>query len=194
MLTTSVAQGDATFQNAEYWLCVHDMFEQQAHRTPSAHAVVGLHRTLDYATLNSEAHVLAALIQKHHHQPVSLPAESVGDAVPFLNTAQPLVAGRGVRMVVGILMPHCEEYIIANLAIFMAGGAMQLLEVSYTPALLRELVEASGIQLVLTQTSMLDKLSFLPDNVRVFCVDGETDDSGSGSHSSCLRSASAAHF
>lgn len=48
-----------------------------------------------------------------------------------------------------------EEYIIANLAIFKAGGAIFLLETNYTKELLSELIVAGGIKTILTTSDMV---------------------------------------
>eukprot|EP00911_Craspedida_sp_UC1_P002630 UC1_evm1s1937 len=112
-------------------LCVHELFFAQAERTPDALAVVGLERELTYTALVAEVVMLARELQM-----------------------------RGLERAerVGIYLPHHEDYIVANLAVFAAGGAIFLLETNYTTNLLGELIETGGIRTVLTTAAMRQKL------------------------------------
>lgn len=83
--------------HAEFEQCLHTLFETSAVMHGPKDAVVGLRRTLTYEQLNHESTLLARYLQ---HVGVKK-----GDHV-------------------GIYLPHSEEYIIGNLAIYKAGAAM----------------------------------------------------------------------
>lgn len=127
--------------------CVHVLFDEQAARTPSAVAIVDLHRQLTYSELKQESDLLA-----RHLQRLGI---TKGD-------------------IVGSYTPHRAEYIIANLAIFKAGGAIFPLETNYPADLLAELIQMAGISVVLTMSSMkpMLPLSHQSDG-HCFCLEGE---------------------
>ena len=81
--------------------------------------MVGLARTLSYAELDDESTLLARRLQQ---------------------------LGLGLAQPVGIYIPHSEEYLIANIAIFKAGGAMFLIETNYTADLIADFVTDGGVQ------------------------------------------------
>jgi non-ribosomal peptide synthetase component F len=125
--------------------CLHTLFDEQAARTPDATAVVGLKRDLTYAQLQHEGTLLARELQRR---------------------------GVAPEEPVGIYLCHCEEYIIANVAIFKAGGAMFLLETNYTPELLAEFLAAGKVKTVLTSASMVGGLPEGFDMDNVLLLDG----------------------
>lgn len=77
-------------------LCLHQLFEEQARRTPLAPAVVDTEGILTYEELDRQSERLAVYLR-----------------------------GAGVRTdeVVGIYMERCAGYVVACLAALKAGGA-----------------------------------------------------------------------
>ena len=108
-------------------LCIHELFEAQAGRSPEAVAVVHEDRSLTYAELNAHANRLA------HH----LRERGVG---PDARVA--VCAGRGLEMVVGLL------------GVLKAGGAYVPLDPSYPAERLRYVLHDSAPAAVLTQRSL----------------------------------------
>ncbi|MDC3743164.1 amino acid adenylation domain-containing protein [Pseudomonas syringae pv. syringae] len=111
--------------------CAHQRIETQAERTPLAIALSFGVEQLSYQQLNRRANQLA---HKLREQGIG-PDVRVG-----------LAAERGLEMIVGLL------------AILKAGGAYVPLDPDYPQDRLSFLMHDSGIQLLLTQTSLLDKL------------------------------------
>jgi medium-chain acyl-[acyl-carrier-protein] hydrolase len=96
--------------------CVHELFDEQAERTPDVLAIVDQHVSLTFRELRHQSDLLAAKLQQ-------------------------LGVVRG--SIVGSYLPHSVEYIIGNLAIFKAGAAIFPLETNY-PADLIEVRAAVG--------------------------------------------------
>ncbi|MEB0299047.1 condensation domain-containing protein, partial [Pseudomonas sp. 10S4] len=128
--------------------CAHQLIAEQARRSPDAVAVRFNQQTLTYAQLNSRANRLA-------HQLIE---QGVGPDVLV-----GLAAERGLVMVVGLL------------AILKAGGAYVPLDPTYPQDRLAYMIEDSGIQLLLTQASLLSQLP-VPSSVQALML--ETDVSG----------------
>src|SRR5207302_1386155 len=116
-----------------------------AAQRPEANAVVFGERSLTYAELTRRANRLA------HH----LRALGVGPEVLV-----GICAERGLEMVVGLL------------GILKAGGAYLPLDPEYPEERLRWMLEDSGAPVLLTQSSLLDRL---PDRGRaqLVCLDRE---------------------
>ena len=106
---------------------VHRLIEQQVQRSPQACALAFNDRQLSYEQLNSQANQLAHALIELGVKPETL----VGIAVE-----------RSVEMVVGLL------------AILKAGGAYVPLDPEYPQERLAYMIEDSGIQWLLTQTSL----------------------------------------
>jgi acyl-CoA synthetase (AMP-forming)/AMP-acid ligase II len=158
----------------ESMLCVHQIVKQRAMEQPDTPAIIGLHRTLSYSQLWHEVERLAALIQSQKGKP---------------ELHQP-VFGKPVRFPsVAILLPHCEEYIICNLAIFEAGSSMLLLEPHYSKELVVEMLQNTGVGLVLTQSALGQNLPtdlLKAKGITVFCVEGR-DAGASGTSGAWLH-------
>ena len=118
--------------------CAHQRIEAQAERNPQAIALSFGDEQLSYRQLNQRANQLA---HKLREQGVG-PDVRVG-----------LAAERGLEMIVGLL------------AILKAGGAYVPLDPDYPQDRLSFLMHDSDIQLLLTQTSLLDKLP-IPEQVQ----------------------------
>ena len=104
-------------------LFLHELFEQQARRTPDAPAVVDPESALTYEELDRRAEHLAAYLRSVGVRPDEL---------------------------VGVYMEHCVEYVVACLAALKAGGAFLTLELAYPVSLLKDVIDDSEPRIVLT--------------------------------------------
>jgi amino acid adenylation domain-containing protein len=131
--------------------CVHELFEEQAERTPNTIAIVYQEQALTYGELNRRANRLA-----HYLRELGVrPDERVA-----------ICAERGLEMVVGLL------------AILKSGGAYVPLEPSYPEERLRAMVEDSGAQVVLVQGRWGGSLAGVSESVRVVVLEEEAQWSG----------------
>jgi len=124
--------------------CIHDLFDAQAARTPSAVAVVVEDESLTYAELNERANRLA-------HHLVRL--------------------GVGSEARVGVCLERGLEMIISLLAVLKAGGAYVPLDPAYPAERLAFTLADSGVVALLTQESLRSSLP-IADGVTVVSVDG----------------------
>src|SRR5687768_18001098 len=92
-------------------LCLHELFEEQARRTPDALALEDTNISLTYSELDRLAGRLAAYL---------------GDL------------GIGPDEPVGVYMERRAEYMVACLAAMKAGGAYLILELAYPSPLLAD--------------------------------------------------------
>jgi amino acid adenylation domain-containing protein len=116
-------------------VCLHELFEAQAARTPDREAVVGENRRLTYGELNRRANRLAR----------SLRARGVGPETP-----------------VGVCLPRTPDLVTALLAVLKAGGAYVPLDPAYPAERLAFQLADSGAVLTLT-SSDLDDPSLIGD-------------------------------
>ncbi|MBD2095650.1 amino acid adenylation domain-containing protein [Trichocoleus sp. FACHB-591] len=126
-------------------LCIHELFETQAKRSPGQVAVVFEDESLTYQQLNDKANQLAYELQQ-----------------------------RGVELEtpVAIYLERSLEMIISLLAILKAGGAYVPLDPSLPPAALAARLQEAEIPVLITQSSLLDKLT--PDvTSTLICLDHE---------------------
>ncbi|ARU62078.1 hypothetical protein CBW65_14470 [Tumebacillus avium] len=111
-------------------LCLHELFEQQAERTPDAPAVLYKEQMLTYAELNSRAN----------------------------GAAERLVElGVGPDVLVGISAQRKPELVIAVLGVLKAGGAYLPLDPDYPPERLLFMLEDSGAPILLTQAHLSER-------------------------------------
>ncbi|MEO8488703.1 non-ribosomal peptide synthase/polyketide synthase [Pseudomonas sp.] len=122
---------------------VHQLFEAQVAKQPSAPALLFEGRALSYAELNARANRLARHL-------VSL---GVGPDVP-----------------VGIAVERGPDMIIGLLAVLKAGGAYVPLDPQYPQDRLLCMIEDSGTRLMLTQSHLLQRLA-IPDDVQPLSLD-----------------------
>ncbi|MBD2370869.1 non-ribosomal peptide synthetase [Leptolyngbya boryana] len=123
-------------------LCIHQLFEAQAKRTPDAIAVIFEQQQLTYQDLNNQADHLANFLR------------SLG------------VAPEGL---VGICATRSLDLIIGLLAILKAGGAYVPLDPNLPKERLALMLEDTQVPVLLTQTSLLN---ILPETTaRVVCLD-----------------------
>jgi amino acid adenylation domain-containing protein len=133
-------------QSTRSELCLHELFEAQAQKTPDLPAAADKTQTLTYAELDAQANQLAHYLRR----------QGVGDESLVVVCAE-----RSVMMVVDVL------------AVLKAGGAYVALDPSY-PAernkfILAEVARTSAMPVVLTQAHLVEQLA-LP-GARVVCVD-----------------------
>src|SRR6185295_16319494 len=141
--------------------CVHELFAEQAARTPEAVALVFGDETLTYAELHRRSDALAR----------RLAALGVG-----AEARAGICVERGVEMVVGLL------------GILKAGGAYVPLDPQYPAERLSYMLADAGVALLLTQERMRDRLPAFEGDVVL--LDGETEDAPSAESHSMPRGAS----
>ncbi|HEC83714.1 MAG TPA: amino acid adenylation domain-containing protein, partial [Thioploca sp.] len=112
--------------------CIHQLFEAQVERTPEAIAVVFGNQQLTYRALNTKANQLA-----HHLQTLGVKPE----------------------VLVGICIERSVKMIIGLLGILKAGGAYLPLDPTYPVARLTFMLEDALVLVLLTQSSLKEKLS-----------------------------------
>lgn len=125
---------------------VHELFEEQAARTPDAVAVVHDGRTLTYSQLNARANQLA-----HHLQGL----------------------GVGPEALVAICVERSLEMVVGLLAILKAGGAYVPMDPSYPQERLAYMLKDSAPAAVLTQCHVRDLLPAGSDSLPVIAIDGD---------------------
>ncbi|KAB0483607.1 non-ribosomal peptide synthase domain TIGR01720/amino acid adenylation domain-containing protein [Pseudomonas reinekei] len=128
-------------------VCAQRHFEARVRENPQATALVFQGESLSYAQLNLRANRLA------HH----LRAQGVGPDV-----------------IVGIACDRSFEMVVGLLAILKAGGAYVPLDPEYPLDRLSDMIEDSGIALLLTQAHLLAQLP-TPDSVRTLCLHADAD-------------------
>src|SRR5690606_20924518 len=115
--------------------CAHELFEAQAARTPDAVALVFEGETMSYAELNRRANQLAHTLQAR---------------------------GVGPETLVGLCVERSFEMIIGILGVLKAGGAYLPLDPTFPPERLAFMLEDAGVDLVLTQSGLADRLPAHP--------------------------------
>ncbi|HLO83824.1 MAG TPA: amino acid adenylation domain-containing protein, partial [Nostocaceae cyanobacterium] len=112
--------------------CIHQLFEEQAQRTPDTVAVIFAQQQLTYKELNQRANQLA-----HHLQKLGVRAEKL----------------------VGLCLEPSLERIIGLLAILKAGGVYLPLDPVYPQERLSLMVEDSQVSVLLTAASLAARFS-----------------------------------
>jgi amino acid adenylation domain-containing protein len=110
---------------------LHELFEEQAERTPEAVAVVYEDTQVTYRELNERANQLA-----HHLQ----------------------TCGVAPEVSVGVLMERSIEMVVALLGVLKAGGAYVPLNPEYPKQRLSFIIKDANLPLVLSQTWLMEKL------------------------------------
>ncbi len=122
--------------------CLHQLFEEQAAKTPEAIAVVFKDQSLTYEQLNQKANQLAHYLQKLGVKP---------------------------EVLVGISMERSLEMVIGLLGILKAGGAYVPIDPTYPEERLLYLLTDSQISILLTQARLVEEL---PDfSGKLLCLD-----------------------
>ena len=120
---------------------VPELFEAQVERSPAAIAVVYEGATLSYAELDQRANQVAHYLQGQ---------------------------GIGAESIVGILLERSLELVVCMLGVLKAGAAYLPLDVSYPEARLSYMLADAGVQLLLTEEWLLERVS--EANCAVLCV------------------------
>ena len=124
--------------------CIHQLFEQQAERTPDAVAVVFEDQKLTYRELNERANQLAHYLQQLGVQP---------------------------EVLVGICVERSLEMVVGLLGILKAGAAYVPLDPTYPQERLRYMLEDTSVPVLLTQRRLVEKLP--SHQARVLCLDSD---------------------
>ncbi len=132
-------------------LCVHELFAEQARRTPEAVAVRFGDGALSYRELERRSSVLAEYLRQR---------------------------GVGPDRLVGICVDRSLDMVVGLLAILKAGGAYVPLDPGHPRERLAHILSDSGVSLLLTQSPLLGELALLAD-VETAIVAIDLDWSGS---------------
>ncbi len=130
-------------------LCLHQLFEAQAARTPQHVAVVmpgantAVAQEITYCELNTRANRLAYILQGLEVKPASAP--------------------------VGLFVERSFDMLTGMLGILKAGGAYLPLDPAYPAERLEFILRDAAIELVLTQSGLKRQLP--PGNYQVICLD-----------------------
>jgi amino acid adenylation domain-containing protein/non-ribosomal peptide synthase protein (TIGR01720 family) len=149
-LLTEVEQYQLLFEwnntQVEYPInkCIHQLFEEQAERTPDALAVIFENRRLTYHELNCRANQLAHYLKS---------------------------LGVGADVLVGLCVERSLEMVVGLLGILKAGGAYVPLDPDYPAERLGFMLEDAQVTVLLTQQQLLEKLP--GHQVQVVCLDTE---------------------
>lgn len=111
--------------------CLHELFREQALKTPNELAVVDDHQQLTFKELDETTDLLARYLQDR---------------------------GVEVDTIVGIYMDSSVEFVIAYLAILKAGGAYMPLETAYPPELLKRVITTAAPVTILAKSTFVESL------------------------------------
>ena len=117
--------------------CVHELFEDQARRTPDAVAIAYKQRALTYADLDRRSNQLARYLRN---------------------------LGVGPEVRVGVCMARGPEMLVVQLAILKADGAYVPLDCSYPPERLAYMAEDARLKLVLTEQQVRARFVSIAEN------------------------------
>jgi amino acid adenylation domain-containing protein len=132
---------------------IHELFEEQAERTPDAIAVVYEEEQVSYAELNRRANRLA-------HYLIS--------------------RGVGPDVLVGVCLERSIEAIVGIFAILKAGGAYVPLDPDYPEQRVAFMLRNAQAQLLLTQSHLLKSLP--QSESKAVCLDEDWEDVSRHSH------------
>jgi amino acid adenylation domain-containing protein len=123
---------------------VQGLFEEQVKRAPGAMALLSGKTRMRYSDLNSRANQLAGRLR---------------------------ALGVGKNVIVGVCMERSPAMVVALLAIFKSGGAYLPLDPEYPKERVEFILRDTGAPLLLTHSSMLERLPELA--IRVLAMDAE---------------------
>jgi non-ribosomal peptide synthetase component F/thioesterase domain-containing protein/acyl carrier protein len=127
--------------------CVHQLFEEQAAKTPDAAAVVYKGKSLTYREFNERCNQMAHRLQKE---------------------------GVEVETLVGVCLHRSLDMLVAVMGALKAGGAYVPLDPSFPKDRISYMVENSECSVILTDKDLKDGLG--PVNANVITVDTEWND------------------
>jgi amino acid adenylation domain-containing protein len=111
--------------------CVHELFEEQARRTPDAVALVSAGAVTSYGELDEQANRLARTLG---------------------------AAGAGPGELVGVCLPRSAELITTLLAVLKTGAAYLPVDPGHAPAHLAAVLADAGARLVVSLSRLADRL------------------------------------
>jgi natural product biosynthesis luciferase-like monooxygenase protein/amino acid adenylation domain-containing protein len=123
--------------------CVHQLFEEQAARTPDALAVADESTQLTYSQLNARANLLAVELEK---------------------------SGVGPEVCAGVCLERSVEMVVAMLAVLKAGGAYVPIDPGYPDERLTFMLEDAKIPVLITRESIRKNLKFNIPNLKIICM------------------------
>ncbi|WP_293091572.1 non-ribosomal peptide synthetase/type I polyketide synthase [Moorena sp. SIOASIH] len=124
--------------------CLHQLFSEQVEKTPDAVAVLFNQEQLTYQQLNQRANQLA-----HHLQNL----------------------GVGPEVLVGICVERSLKMVVGMLGILKAGSAYVPLDPNYPQERLSYMLADSGVEVLLTQQSLLESLP--SHTAQMVCLDSD---------------------
>ncbi|MEY2832847.1 MAG: hypothetical protein RLZZ574_2105, partial [Cyanobacteriota bacterium] len=131
-----------TDSNYPQELCLHQLFEAKAAENPQAVALVFQGEYLTYGELEQKASQLARYLQS---------------------------LGVRAETLVGVCLDRSLEMIVALFAILKAGGAYLPLDPNYPSARLTYLLEDAGVEILLTQGKLDDRIP--NTSAKIVCLD-----------------------
>ncbi|MBD2040610.1 non-ribosomal peptide synthetase [Microcoleus sp. FACHB-672] len=123
-------------------LCIHQLFEAQAKRTPDAVAAIFENQQLTYQELNEKANTLANYLQTLGVQP---------------------------EVLVGICVERSLEMLVGLLAILKAGGAYVPLDPTYPSERLAFMLQDAQVPVLITQERLLETLP--QSSAKIVCLE-----------------------
>jgi amino acid adenylation domain-containing protein len=151
-----LAEWNATARPYPLDRCVHDLFTEQAARTPDAPAVLSGAETLTYAELERRSAALARHLRR---------------------------LGVGPETRVGLCLERTPELVVAVLAILRAGGAYLPLDPSYPPERLLYMLRDSGAPVLVTDSALAPRLAAFAGRLVRIDTDAAAEESDALSHS-----------
>jgi amino acid adenylation domain-containing protein/non-ribosomal peptide synthase protein (TIGR01720 family) len=125
---------------------IHQLFEEQAERTPDNTALVFEENILTYKQLNNQANQIARVLRKK---------------------------GVTFNSIVGIMAHRSLELVIGIIAVLKAGGAYLPIDPEYPEDRIAYILEDSEADIILTQSKLADKVRF---NKSIDIIDLEDQD------------------
>jgi amino acid adenylation domain-containing protein len=133
-------------------VCIHELFEEQAKRTPNAIALVLEDEQLTYGDLNRRANRLSRRLR---------------------------AAGVEPEMRVGLCLERSMEMVVGLLAILKAGGAYLPLDPAYPAERLAYMLNDAQVKVLVTEQRQLSRLP-ADTAVKAICIDSSFDDDDAG--------------
>ncbi len=124
--------------------CVHQLFEEQAAKTPDAVAVVYKGKSFSYRELNERCNQMAHRLQKE---------------------------GFEIETLVGVCLHHSLDMLVAVMGTLKAGAAYVPLDPSFPKDRISYMIENSECSVILTDKNLKDELG--PVNAKIITVDTE---------------------
>ncbi|MDX2506721.1 MAG: amino acid adenylation domain-containing protein [Gammaproteobacteria bacterium] len=135
---------NATELSYDKQACIHNLVENQVARTPQDTAVYYEDVELSYQELNERANQLA-----HHLQALGVSPDKL----------------------VGVALDRTEQMLVAILGVLKAGGGYVPMDPGYPNDRLSYMLEHSGVEVLVSQSDLLEKLP--EHNAQTVCIDSD---------------------